>query len=282
MDMTARALLLGCALLLIACGSSGEADGDGDPGRQGAGDPAVAARPPDGAAGSDGRGGDGRGAGEGGTDSAGDASPAGRTSADAPAVLFFGTSLTAGYGLEDADAAFPARIREKLDSADLPYRVVSAGVPGETSAAGLRRIGWALREPRVAALVLELGANDGLRGLDPEAMEENLQAVVDSVRARHPDAAVVVAGMEAPPNLGSRYTERFRAAFRNVAERNDAALVPFLLEGVAGDTALNQADGIHPTARGHEILAENVWTVLEPVLRDRETPGASARRAPAP
>lgn len=275
--MTGRALLLGYALLLIACGPPGEADGDGDPGRQGAGDPAVAARP-DGAGGTDGPSGNGRRTGGG----DGDASATARSSPDAPAVLFFGTSLTAGYGLEDPDAAFPARIREKLDSADLPYRVVSAGVPGETSAAGRRRIGWALREPEVVALVLELGANDGLRGLDPEAMEENLQAVVDSVRARHPDAAVVVAGMEAPPNLGSRYTDRFRAAFRNVAERNDAALVPFLLEGVAGDTALNQADGIHPTARGHEILAENVWTVLEPVLRDRRASGDSAGGSPAP
>lgn len=246
--MIPRVLLLACTLLGVGCGPPGGSDSTEAPDREGAGDSAVTAR----------------------AEEAGSAAPADDAPTDdAPAVLFFGTSLTAGYGLQDPDAAFPARIRSKLDSADLPYRVVRAGVPGETSAAGVRRIGWALEGPDVAVLVLELGANDGLRGLDPEAMEENLQAVVDSTRARHPDASIVLAGMEAPPNLGPRYTERFREIFREVARRNDAALVPFLLEGVAGDTALNQDDGIHPTARGHEIVAENVWAVLEPVLRAR-------------
>jgi len=143
---------------------------------------------------------------------------------------------------------------------------VNAGVSGETSAGGLRRVDWVLNQP-VAVLVLALGANDALRGQDLDRTRENLQAILDKTRARHPDAALVIAGMQAPPNLGSAYTDAFRRLFVELAEANGAALIPFLLEGVAAVPSLNQADGIHPTAEGQRILAENVWRVLEPIVR---------------
>jgi acyl-CoA thioesterase-1 len=182
-----------------------------------------------------------------------------------PAVLFLGTSLTAGYGLEESEA-YPALIQQKLDSAGLRYRVINAGESGETSAGGLRRIDWLLRQP-VAVLVLELGANDGLRGQDVDALRANLQAIIDRTRAAHPDARIVVAGMESPPNMGSAYTSAFRAVFPEVARANDAVLIPFLLDGVAAVPELNQADGIHPTAEGQRMVADIVWRYLEPVLR---------------
>lgn len=182
-----------------------------------------------------------------------------------PVVLFLGTSLTAGLGLSESEA-YPALIQAKLDAAGIPLRVVNAGVSGETSAGGLRRIDWLLRQP-VAVLVLELGANDALRGQDLEATRRNLQAIIDRTRAAHPDAAIVIAGMQAPPNLGDRYTSAFRDIFPDLARRNRAALIPFLLEGVAGVPRLNQADGIHPMAEGDSIIAENVWKVLEPILK---------------
>jgi acyl-CoA thioesterase-1 len=184
-----------------------------------------------------------------------------------PVVLFLGTSLTAGYGLP-VEQAYPNLLGARIDSLGLPYRVVNAGVSGETSAGGLRRIDWLLRQP-VAVLVLELGANDGLRGLDIETMAANLQEIVNRTRAAHPDVAIVVAGMEAPPNMGDRFTAQFRAVFADVARANDATLIPFLLEGVAADPALNQADAIHPTAEGQRIVAETVWTYLEPILAAR-------------
>ena len=192
-----------------------------------------------------------------------------RPSDSLDAVLFLGTSLTAGYGLTE-DQAFPSLIQAKLDSAGYPVRVVNGGVSGETSAGGLRRIDWLLRS-RVAVLVLELGANDGLRGLDIPEMRNNLQEIIDRTRAAYPDATIVVAGMEAPPNLGERYTSAFRDVFAEIATQNDALLIPFLLDGVAAVPQLNQDDGIHPTARGHQILAENVWQVIEPPLRARTT-----------
>jgi acyl-CoA thioesterase-1 len=182
-----------------------------------------------------------------------------------PVVLFLGTSLTAGYGLE-LEQAYPALIQQKIDAAGLKFRVVNAGESGRTSAGGLARIDWLLREP-VAVLVLELGANDGLRGLDPEVLRQNLQEIIDRTRGAHPAARIIVAGMEAPPNLGDRYTTAFRAVFPALAERNDAVLIPFLLEAVAADPELNQADGIHPTAEGQRRVAETVWRALEPVLR---------------
>jgi acyl-CoA thioesterase-1 len=182
-----------------------------------------------------------------------------------PVVLFFGTSLTAGLGLAP-DEAYPALIQRKIEAAGLPFRAVNAGVSGETSADGLRRIGWLLQLP-IRVLVLELGANDALRGLDLSAARRNLQQIIDSTRARYPDVRVVVAGMQAPPNLGPGYTREFQRLFVDLAGRNHAALIPFLLAGVAGRPALNQSDGIHPTAAGARIVAENVWRVLLPVLR---------------
>ncbi|MGE5742860.1 MAG: arylesterase [Gemmatimonadota bacterium] len=190
-----------------------------------------------------------------------------------PVVLCFGTSLTAGLGLAPEEA-YPALLQRKVDSAGLGYRIVNAGVSGETSAAGLRRIDWLLGQPqRVAVLLLELGANNALRGQDLGAAKRDLQAIIDRTRARFPDVRIVVAGMAAPPNLGARYTRDFREMFVDLARANRAALIPFLLEGVAGNRDLNQADGIHPTAAGERIVTDNIWTVLEPVLRSvtRET-----------
>jgi len=191
---------------------------------------------------------------------------------DRPVVLFIGTSLTAGYGLEDPeDDAFPALVQDKLDSAGLGFRVVNAGVPGETSAAARRRIGWVVGgQPRLAVVVLEEGGNDARRGLDPDALRRNLGAMVDSVRTRSPDTRVVLVGMEAPPNLGPRYTERFHQVYPAVAREKSVAFLPFLLDGVAGDPTLNQGDRIHPNVRGHRIVAGTVWRVLEPVLEGDE------------
>lgn len=180
-------------------------------------------------------------------------------------VLFLGTSLTAGYGLT-VDEAFPALIQTLIDDEGLPFRVVNAGVSGDTSAGGLARLDWLLRQP-VSVLVLELGANDMLRGQGVEAMRENLQAIVDRTRSAHPDARLVVAGMRAAPNLGEQYVSTFESTFTELAARNEGVLVPFLLDGVAGEAELNQADGIHPTAEGHRIVGENVWGTLGPLLR---------------
>lgn len=179
-------------------------------------------------------------------------------------VLFFGNSLTAGYGLEPAQA-FPALIQEKIDSADMNYRVINAGLSGETSAGGKSRISWVLRQP-VDVFVLELGANDGLRGIPLASTRENLQAIIDTVRKKSPEAEIVIAGMEIPPNMGPEYTAEFRQIFPDLARKNEAALIPFLLEGVGGVPSLNQPDGIHPTAEGHRIVTQNVWQVLAPVL----------------
>jgi len=193
-------------------------------------------------------------------------------------ILFFGDSLTAGYGIETSQA-FPALIQQRLDRLGWPYVAVNAGLSGETSAAGLRRIDWVLRQP-VDVLVLELGANDGLRGVPLAQTRVNLQAIVDRTRAKYPEAALVVAGMQIPPNLGPEYTEEFRRIFPELAEHNDAALIPFLLEGVGGLPEFNLPDGIHPTPEGHAILADNVWRVLEPLLQKRRpAPTAAADSA---
>ena len=184
---------------------------------------------------------------------------------ESPVVLFVGTSLTAGYGLP-SDQAFPALVQGRIDRAGLDYRVVNAGVSGDTSAGGLARIDWLLRAP-VAVLVLELGANDMLRGQDVAELGRNLQHIIDRTRAAHPGARLVVAGMRAPPNLGASYVRGFAAVYPALTQKNDGVLLPFVLEGVAGDPGLNQPDGIHPTAEGHRVVAENLWQVLEPVLR---------------
>jgi acyl-CoA thioesterase I len=186
-------------------------------------------------------------------------------SGDRPTVVFLGTSLTAGLGLERDEETYVSRLAEMADSAGKPIRAVNAGVSGETSAGGLRRLDWVLRE-RLDVLVLELGANDGLRGQDPLSMAENLTQIVRRTRNRYPEARVILAGMEAPPNLGEAYTGLFRDIFNEVAERENVELVPFLLEGVAGVPELNQDDRIHPTAEGHRRIARTVWPVLESVL----------------
>jgi acyl-CoA thioesterase-1 len=195
-----------------------------------------------------------------------------------PVVLFLGTSITAGYGLP-ASEAFPARVQERIDAAGLGYRVVNAGVSGDTSAGGLRRIGWLVQLP-IAVLVLELGANDMLRGLDVGALERNLQAIIDRTHAVHPGARVLVAGMRAAPNLGEDYGRAFEAVYPALARANDAALLPFVLEGVAADEALNQPDGIHPTAEGHRRVAERVWSALRPLLQSDGAPPQAATAEP--
>ncbi len=190
-------------------------------------------------------------------------------------MVFLGNSLTAGLGVPE-DSAFPARIQQKIDSAGLGFRVVNAGVSGATSADGLQQVDWLLRQP-VDVLVLELGGNDALRGLSVDAMAANLRGIIEKFRARHPGLPVVLAGMEAPPNLGPVYTTAFRQAFRDVAARERATLIPFLLQDVGGIARLNQPDQIHPTAEGHAIVARTVWRVLEPVLRKvRAARGAAA------
>src|SRR6185503_10690629 len=161
-----------------------------------------------------------------------------------PRVVFMGTSLTAGFGLPSSDEAFTARLQEMADSAGVPARMINAGVSGETSAGGLRRIGWLVGDT-VDVLVLELGANDGLRGQDTQALAANLEAIIDSTRAHWPGVEIVLAGMQAPPNLGTRYTSAFADVFPRVAKERRTELVPFLLEGVAGHRELNQGDGIH-------------------------------------
>lgn len=182
-------------------------------------------------------------------------------------VLFFGDSLTAGYGLDDPADAYPGLIAEKIAAAGLPFTVVNAGLSGETTAAGARRVAWVLQQP-VAVFVLALGGNDGLRGIPVSETEKNLQTIIDTVRAKRPETRIVLAGMQAPPNMGPDFTRAFREIFPRVAEANRLPLIPFLLEGVGGVRELNQRDGIHPNEEGHRIVAENVWAVLEPVLRD--------------
>jgi len=180
-------------------------------------------------------------------------------------ILFFGNSLTAGYGVTP-DEAFPALIQKRIDSLHLPYKAVNAGISGETSADGRNRIGWVLRR-HVDIFVLELGGNDGLRGIPLTGTSANLQAIIDSVKLKYPAATIVIAGMQMPPSLGSTYTTTFKALFPRLAKENKATLIPFLLENVGGIPSLNQHDGIHPTPRGHQIVADNVWRVLKPLLK---------------
>lgn len=194
-------------------------------------------------------------------------------------VLFLGTSLTEGLGLPPEEPAYPEYIQQRIEAEGLPFRVMNAGVSGDTSAGGLARLDWVLRSP-VDVLVVELGANDGLRGLPVPALEENLRSVVRTARESNPDMAVVLLAMEAPPNLGADYVDAFRSAFSRVASEEDVFLVPFFLDGIAGVASMNQSDGIHPTGEGHALMAERVWTVLEPVLRrtaaEQQTTGEAA------
>lgn len=178
-----------------------------------------------------------------------------------PTILFFGNSLTAGYGVEPSEA-FPALIQEKIDSLGLSYQVVNAGVSGETTSGGNSRIDWVLRQP-VDVFVLELGGNDGLRGIPLTETRQNLQAIMDKVKAKYPAAKIILAGMQIPPNMGKTYANEFRDLYTELAKKNDVTLIPFLLEGVGGIRQLNQPDGIHPTPEGHRIVAGNVWEVLK-------------------
>ena len=188
-----------------------------------------------------------------------------RTVADEPKIMvFLGDSLTAGYGL-DPDEAYPALVQKKIDAAGLPWHVVNAGISGDTTAGGLRRLDWILRQ-KADLFVIELGANDGLRGINPEVTHANLKKLIERIRERVAGVSIVLAGMRVPTNLGFEHTRDFAAIYPALAKECGVALVPFLLEGVGGHPELNQADGIHPTAEGQSILAENVWAVVGPLI----------------
>jgi acyl-CoA thioesterase I len=187
-------------------------------------------------------------------------------------VLFLGDSITAGYGLE-LSQAYPALIQQRIKKEGLNFKVINAGQSGDTSAGGLARMDWLLKN-KIDVLVLELGGNDGLRGLPVEVIRKNLQAIIDRARKQYPQIKIVVAGMKMPPNMGGQYSREFEAMFAALAKKNNATLIPFILEGVGGVRQMNLPDGIHPTAGGHEIVAENVWTVLAPVLRSLQSPTA--------
>ena len=179
-------------------------------------------------------------------------------------ILFYGNSITAGYGLDPAQA-FPALIGKRLDSLKMDYKVVNAGLSGETTAGGKSRIGWVLRQP-VDVFVLELGGNDGLRGVSLASTRLNLQAIIDTVRTKYPDCKIILAGMQVPPNLGTEYTQEFKGIYKELATKNKLPLIPFLLDRVGGIPRLNQPDGIHPTAEGHRIVAETVWQTVKTVI----------------
>ena len=185
--------------------------------------------------------------------------------AGAKVILFYGDSLTAGYGIK-LEEAFPALIQERIDSLGLNYTVINSGVSGETTSGGLNRLNWVLKQ-KVDVFVLELGANDGLRGIPLDETQQNLQAIIDLVRDKNADTQIILAGMQIPPNMGPEYTKEFRSIFPELAQKNEIPLIPFLLEGVAGNPELNLEDGIHPTSEGHQILSKNVWAVLKVVLQ---------------
>ncbi|HLT51380.1 MAG TPA: arylesterase [Arenibacter sp.] len=185
--------------------------------------------------------------------------------ADTKVILFFGNSLTAGMGI-DPNEAFPTLIQEKLDSLDLNYKTINAGLSGETTASGKNRVEWVLNQ-KVSIFVLELGANDGLRGIPLEETRKNLQDIIDIVWAKDPNTLIVLAGMQIPPNMGPDYTKGFSNIFPELAEKNKLSLIPFLLEDVAGIPDLNQADGIHPTEEGHRIIAETIWPIIDNAIR---------------
>jgi len=179
-------------------------------------------------------------------------------------ILFFGDSITAGFGIGEEEA-FPALIQKKLDSLDLQWKAVNAGLSGETSAGGLRRIDWLLQQ-KIDILVLELGGNDGLRGVSPDQTRQNLAGIIEKIRATYPDCIIILAGMQIPPNLGQDYANAFAGVFADVAKSHDTYLIPFILDGVGGNPALNLPDGIHPTPRGHRKVAETVWEYIEPLV----------------
>ncbi|MFD0766767.1 arylesterase [Mucilaginibacter lutimaris] len=180
-------------------------------------------------------------------------------------ILVFGDSLSAGYGLDDPSESYPSVLQTKIDSAKLPYTIINGGLSGETSAGGKGRIDWLLKQ-HIDVFVLELGANDGLRGIPVKETEQNLQTIIDHVKAKYPKAKLVMLGMQVPPNMGATYATDFKEMFPRLATKNNMTLVPFLLQGVGGVRSLNQKDGIHPTAAGAKILANNVWEVMKGIL----------------
>lgn len=184
---------------------------------------------------------------------------------DKRVILFFGNSLSAGYGV-DADESFPALIQVRIDSLNLPYTVVNAGVSGETTATGLSRIDWILENQEVDIFVLELGANDGLRGLPPAETKNNLKSIIDRVRKSYPEATIILAGMMVPPSMGQEYSAKYNPIYGEIQTEKNVELIPFLLENVGGIDSLNQDDGIHPNPAGAKIVAENVWEIIEPLL----------------
>ncbi|MBC2845111.1 arylesterase [Winogradskyella flava] len=183
----------------------------------------------------------------------------------AKTILCFGDSITAGYGLEDNNDAYPAVLQTKIDSLSLDYTVINSGVSGETTAGGKSRLSWILNQP-IDIFLLELGGNDGLRGIPLTETSSNLQAIIDMIREKSPDTKIILAGMELPPNMGQDYTDEFRNIFYDLAKENDLAFIPFILKDVGGIAALNQNDGIHPTVEGHKIVGETVWEILKPML----------------
>lgn len=183
------------------------------------------------------------------------------SSAKKKTILFFGNSLTAGYGVDPSEA-YPALIQDKIDSLHLNYNVINAGVSGETTSDGDSRINWILKQP-IDIFVLELGGNDGLRGIPLSVTEKNLQLIIDKVKAKYPGVKIILEGIQIPPNMGQDYTTKFKEIYPRLASKNKIQLLPFLLKGVGGDPKLNQRDGIHPTAEGHKIVAENVWEILK-------------------
>lgn len=182
-------------------------------------------------------------------------------------IVFFGDSLTAGYGLAP-EQAYPALIEQKILADQLPYEVIPAGLSGETTAGGLRRINWILKKTPVDIFILALGSNDGLRGVEPSVIEHNLQSMIVKVKTKNPNAKIVITGLQMSPNLGQDYVDQFNQIFPRLAVKNNATLIPFLLEGVAGTPAMNLADGIHPNVEGHQIIANNVWNHLRPLLNE--------------
>jgi acyl-CoA thioesterase-1 len=180
-------------------------------------------------------------------------------------ILCFGDSITAGYGLDDSNDAFPAILQQKIDSLDLNFTVINSGLSGETTAGGKGRINWVMKQ-NISVFVLELGANDGLRGVPLSETRLNLQAIIDVVKDKSPETTIILAGMELPPNMGQDYTSEFRSIYADLAEKNSLKFIPFILKDVAGIAELNQSDGIHPTIEGHKIVAKTVWEVLEPLI----------------
>ncbi|NVJ84850.1 MAG: arylesterase [Algoriphagus sp.] len=180
-------------------------------------------------------------------------------------ILFFGNSLTAGYGIDKEDA-FAGLVQQRIDSLGLNYRVINGGLSGETTAGGLSRLDWFL-EDEPAIFVLELGGNDGLRGILLSETKSNLEKIIDKVRAKYPNTHIILAGMQIPPNMGQEYTNEFKEIYPTIAKEKNVTLIPFLLEGVAGDPSLNLPDGIHPTEEGHQIVFETIWPFIEELIK---------------